>query len=106
MARTLKRLAGPVSISGAAATRYTVPASTTAVIRHMHFDNTTAGALTITVSIGADAAATELFTTFSIAANSVLDHFCLYVLTAAEILQAGASGAITMTVDGEEITLG
>jgi len=106
MARTLKRLAGPLSITGAVATRYTAPASTVGVIRHIHFNNTTAGALTVTVSIGADAAGTELFTAYSIPANSVFDHFCLYVLQPAEILQAGASGVIAMTVDGEEITLG
>ena len=106
MPNTRKRLAGPLSISGAVATRYTVPAGTVAVIRNIHLNNTTAGALTFTISIGADAAGTELFTTKSLAAFDVYDHFGPRTMTAAEVLQAGASGAITMTVDGEESTLG
>jgi len=69
-------------------------------------DNTTAGALTFTMSIGADAAGTELFTAFSVAANSVFDHFCYYVLVAAEILQAGASGVLALTIDGDEYSAG
>lgn len=106
MARTPKRLAGPVSISGAAATKYTVPSVTKTIIRHIHLSNPTGGALTVTVSIGTDAAGTRIFDAYSIAAGAVLDHFCYYVLEAAEVLQAGSSGAVVMTVDGDEITLG
>lgn len=106
MPRLPKRLAGPLSITGAVATRYTVPASTQTIIRHIHVDNTTAGALTFTMSIGADAAGTEIFTAFSVAANSVFDHFCYYVLVAAEILQAGASGVLALTIDGDEYSAG
>ena len=106
MARTPKRLAGPLSITGASATRYTVPALTKTIIRHMHFQNPTGGALTITVSIGADAAGTRLFDAYSLAAGAVLDHFCYYIADAAEVVQAGSSGAVILTMDGDEITLG
>ena len=106
MPRTPKRLAGPLSITGASATRYTTPASTKTILRHLHFSNPTGGALTITASIGADAAGLRLFDAYSLAAGTVLDHFCYYVLEAAEILAANASGAVVMTVDGDEYTLG
>jgi hypothetical protein len=108
MARIAKRLAGPALISDSAATKYTVPALTKTIVRHVHVDNPTANAVTFTMSIGADAAATRLFDAYSIAAGSVLDHFCYYVVDAAEIIQAlaGTSNVMTLTIDGDEIVLG
>jgi len=108
MARTATRLAGPALLSNAAATKFTVPASTTYVIRHIHVQNPTASAATFTCSIGADAAGTRLFDVYSIAAGTVLDHYCYYVLTAAEIFQAfsGTNNVMSLTVDGDSLTLG
>jgi hypothetical protein len=108
MARTPKRLAGPAQVSNAAATKYTVPATTKTIVRHVHVQNPSGSAVTFTMSIGADAAGTRIFDAYSIAAGAVLDHFCYYVLEAAEVIQAlaGTNNILTLTVDGDEITLG
>lgn len=108
MSKTAKRLAGPAQVSNAAATKYTVPAATTTILRHIHVSNTTAGVVTFTMSIGADAAATRIYDAYSIAAGAVLDVWCYYVLTAGEIIQAlaGTNNILTLTLDGDELTLG
>lgn len=103
-----KRFAGPAQVSSAAATKYTVPAGRIATIRHIHVSNPTSSAVTFTMSIGADAAGTRIFDAYSIPANSVLDHFGVYVLSAAELFQAfaGTNNVLTLTVDGEEDLVG
>lgn len=108
MARIALRLAGPAQVSNAAATKYTVPAATKTIVRHVHVQNPSGAAVTFTMSIGADAAAARLFDAYSIAAGAVLDHFCYYVLEAAEIIQAlsGTNNVLTLTIDGDEIVLG
>jgi hypothetical protein len=108
MPRTPKRLHGPALVTNAAATKYTVPAVTKTILRHIHVQNPTASAATFTLSIGTDAAATRVFDGFSIAAGQVLDHFCYYVLEAAEIVQAlsGTANVLVLTIDGDEYTLG
>lgn len=108
MARIAKRLSGPALVTNAAATKYTVPALTKTIIRHVHISNPSAAAVTFTLSIGADAAAVRLFDAYVIAANTVLDHFCYYVVDAAEIVQglAGTNNILTLTIDGDEIILG
>lgn len=108
MARTPKRLAGPAQVSNAAATKYTVPASTKTQVRHIHVQNPSGSAVTFTLSIGADAAGVRIFDAYSIAANSILDHFGIYVLDATEVIQAfaGTNNILTLTIDGDEITLG
>ena len=60
------------------------------------------------MSIGADAAAVRLFDAYSIPANSILDHFCYYIVDAAEIVQklAGTNNILTLTIDGDRIVLG
>jgi hypothetical protein len=108
MARIPTRLAGPALVSNAAATKYTVPALTKTIIRHIHVQNPTGAAVTFTASIGADAAGTRIFDVYSIAAGTVLDHFCYYVLSTTEIFQAfaGTNNVLTLTIDGDEIVLG
>ena len=108
MAKTAKRLAGPAQLSNSAATKYTVPAATKTIVRHIHVQNPSGSAVTFTMSIGTDAAATRIFDAYSIAPGAVLDHFCYYVVDAAEIIQglAGTNNILTLTIDGEEITLG
>jgi hypothetical protein len=56
------------------------------------------------MSIGADAAGVRIFDAYSIAAGAVLDHFCYYVLAAAEVIQAlaGTTNILTLTIDGDE----
>jgi len=108
MAKALKRLAGPGQLTNAAATKYTCPAGTLTLVRHIHVSNPSGGSINFTMSIGADAAGTRIYDAYPIAANGVLDVWCFYVLTAAEVLQAfGATTLVlNLTVDGEEYTLG
>jgi hypothetical protein len=105
--RIAKRMAGPAQVSNAAATKYTVAAGRRGIIRHIHVQNPSGSAVTFTASIGADAAGTRIFDAFSIGANAILDHFCYYVLEAAEILQAfaGTNNILTLTIDGDEDVL-
>lgn len=106
--RAPKRLAGPAQISNAAATKYTVPAGTLTVLRHIHVSNPSGAPATFTLSIGADAVGTRVYDSWSVAAGSELDRWCYYVLAAAEIVQAlsGTNNVMTLTLDGDEITLG
>jgi hypothetical protein len=108
MARIAKRLHGPAQVSNAAATKYTVPAVTKTVIRHIHVQNPSGSAVPFTLSIGADAAATRIFDALSIPAVTPFDHFCYYVVEAAEIVQAfaGTNNILVLTIDGDEIVLG
>ena len=108
MPRIATRLAGPAQVSNAAATKYTVPALTKTIVRHIHVQNPSGSAATFTLSIGADAAGTRLFDAYSIPANSILDHFCYYVLATTEIIQAlsGTNNVLTLTIDGDESVLG
>lgn len=108
MARTPKRLAGPAAVSNSASTKYTVPASTKTIVRHIHVSNTSAGNVNFTASIGTDAAGTRIFDAYPIPASTVLDHWCYYVLEAAEIIQAlgSTTNILVLTIDGDEITLG
>lgn len=108
MPRIAKRLHGPAQVSGAAATKYTVPAVTKTIVRHIHIQNPSGSAVTLTMSIGADAAGVRIFDAFSIGANSIFDHFCYYVLEAAEIIQAfaGTANVLVLTIDGDESVLG
>jgi hypothetical protein len=108
MARTPKRLAGPALVTNAAATKYTVPALTKTIIRSLHVFNGSTSAATFTISIGADAAGTRIYDAISIAAGAELDRPCYYVVDAAEIVQAfsGTNNVLTLTLNGDEITLG
>jgi hypothetical protein len=108
MAKTATRFHGPALVSNAATTKFTVPASTKYVIRHIHVQNPTGSPVTFTASIGADAAGTRIFDAYSIAANSVLDHFGIYIVDAAEVFQAlaGTTNVVTLTIDGDALTAG
>lgn len=114
MARTPKRLTGPALIATGPTTIYTVPALTKTILRHIHIQNPSASPVTYSLSIGADAAGTRLFQAFSIPAaaagvtDSVREHFWYQVMDAAEIVtvSAGTNNVLTITISGDEITLG
>ena len=108
MPRIATRLAGPAQVSNAAATKITVAANEKNIIRHIHVQNPSASAVTFTASIGTDAAGTRIFDAYSIAANSVLDHFCYYILEETEIFQAfaGTNNILVLTIDGDRCVLG
>lgn len=102
------RLSGPALLTNAAATKYTVPAGTMTIVQHLHVENPTALPVTFTMSIGTDAAGTRIYDVYTIGAGQVLDAFCKYVLTAGEIIQAfaGTTNVMTLTLNGQELTLG
>lgn len=91
------RAHGPAQLTGAAATKYTVPAGMRFILRHIHVENP-AAAVTMTASIGADAAATRIFDAYPVGANAVLDFWFYEALAAAEIIQAFASVAAQLVI--------
>lgn len=103
--RTLKRLYGPTLLSNVAATLYTVPASTTAVIRHIHVSNPTGSPVNFTLSIGASAAGTRIWDAQPIPAADVLDHYQDFSLATGEIVQgfAGTASVLNLVIDGYEL---
>lgn len=114
MARIPKRLYGPIAVATGPATVYTVPALTKTIIRQIHVSNPSGSPVTLTLSIGADAAGTRLLSAFSIPAaaagvtNSVQDIFWYQIMDAAEILtlSAGTNNILIITINGDEIVLG
>lgn len=106
MPRTPTRFAGPALVSNAAATKYTVPGSTTALVRSIHVSNPTASPVDFTLSIGTDAAGTRIYDGRAIPADSAVTFWCYHALVAAEIIQAfaGTNNVITLTIDGDAIT--
>jgi hypothetical protein len=106
MADNLKRLSGPLLLTGSAATVYTTPALTTATVRTVHVCNETGTAATFTLSLGADGAGKRLFMAITVPANGVLVLGTNVILAAAEILQAysGTASALTVTISGVEST--
>lgn len=114
MARIPKRLYGPALVATGPATVYTVPALTKTIIRHIHVSNPSASPVTLTMSIGADAAGTRILGAYSIPAaaagvsDSVRDFFFYQIMDAAEILtlSAGTNNILNIVVNGDEIVLG
>lgn len=114
MARIPKRLYGPAQIATGPATVYTVPALTKTIIRQIHLSNPSGSAVTFTLSVGADAAGTRLWQTYSIPAaaagvsDSVRDIFMYLIMDAAEILalSAGTNNILVIVITGDEIVLG
>jgi hypothetical protein len=105
MADTPKRLVGPAHITNTAATVYTTPGSTLAIVRYLHVLNGDAGAVNFTLSIGTDGASTRLFDAYPIAAGGVLDITEMFIpLAAAEIIQAFGSvtNKLVLTIGGAE----
>jgi hypothetical protein len=108
MPRTPKRLAGPAQLTGSAATKYTVPSNTKTILRHIHLYNADTVAQTVTVSIGTDAAGTRILDAYSLAAGAEYDRWVYEVLETTEIIQAfaGTTLKVTITLNGDEYTLG
>ncbi len=107
---TLKKISGPAYLASSATDIYTPAASTIfTVIRHIHFANVTAGAVTFTLYVGAtggSSGGTELFKAYSIAANSTYDWYAApsgLRLASTDFLSglASAGTSITITVMGE-----
>lgn len=104
MATTSKRFSGPAQVSNAAATKYTCPASTVAVVRRIRVSNPSINPVQITMSIGADAAGTRLLDNVPVLPCSGLDIYGPFSLAEAEIIQAFASAnnVLVLEIDGTE----
>ena len=74
--------------------------------QNIHISNPSASAVTFTLSIGADAAATRLYGAFSVSAGQVIDQFVKWVVDAAEIVtvSAGTNNVLVLVIDGVEST--
>jgi hypothetical protein len=109
---------GPVALSNTLTTNILNPGTTTGgvgmpatstncyfVLRHIRLVNKTAGAVTVTMYIGATGANTAgtefLGTALSIAANSFLDWYGVLTLDVADFLVGGASAATSITFEAE-----
>lgn len=80
------------------------------VIRQLHIVNKTGSAATFTLYLGAtgaNAAGTELFVAYSVAANSYFDWYCCLKMTSSDFLVGGAGTgtALTITGMGEQIVV-
>lgn len=108
MPRIATRLDGPSQLTTTAATLFTVASAEKNIVRHIHLSNPSSSAVAVTLSIGTDAAGTRIFDAFPIGPGQVFDHFCMYVLDAAEIMQgfADTASALVCTIDGERAVLG
>ena len=106
MVDTAKRLYGPAQLAGAAATLYTVPGATTALLRYIRITNTTANDRTVTLSVGADAPGTRIFNGITVPANGAMDWSGFIPLTTGETIQGSSSAAASLTVivSGVEVT--
>src|SRR5678816_2467060 len=98
-----KRVYGPAQLAGAAAVLYTVPAGFVFLVRQIHYSNPSAGAVDVTTSIGADAAATRLVDGYPIPADSIYDWFGYLPLAAGEDIRgwAGAAATVDCFISGD-----
>jgi hypothetical protein len=109
MPKINSRIVGPALVATGPTTVYTVPASTRAVIRRIHVYNPSGSAVTFTMSIGADAAATRIYDARSIAAAAAgvttnqLDDYGPYSLEAATTIQvaAGTNNVLNIVIDAD-----
>lgn len=108
MADTAKRLVGPLLLNSTSTTLYTVPASTTTILRNIHVFNTNAGNLySFNLAVGAaNTVANCFYYQYPIAPNMAVDWSGFMVLAAGETLQALGSAATQMSivVSGIEVT--
>lgn len=106
MARTPTMIVPPALVSNAAATKYTVPGATTALVRAIHVSNPTASVVDFTLSIGTDAAGTRIYDGYPFPADTAKTFWCYHAVAAAEIIQAfaGTNNVITLTIDADLIT--
>lgn len=104
MADVAKRAYGPAQPGTTAATVYTAPASTTFTMKQIHATNGSSSSATLTVSIGADAAATRLLNAISVPANGTFTLDVWIPVNATEVVQMaqGTASALTVTMSGVE----
>jgi hypothetical protein len=101
---TLKRFYGPAQLGNTAALLYTCPASTVAVVRHVHVSNPSGAPVNFSLAIGSNTADKRLWDATPIPASDLLDHYQDFTLIEGEILQgfAGSAATLNLTIDGYE----
>lgn len=117
MAFTQKRLAGPAQLTASSAVYYTVPQSTSTIVKQIVLANTTAAAKTVTVRLKtanvAETSADDILSSMTIGANETVAFNCSLVMnnngsapsaTTSDQLTALASSAtsVNMAVFGVE----
>jgi hypothetical protein len=115
MAITQKRLCGPSMLTASTATYYTVPSSTTTIVKQILLTNTTSSAKTATVRLlpsGVNETATpnwvDILSSVTLAANETMAFNCSMVMNytggAGDEIKAlaSAAGAVNLTVFGIE----
>lgn len=91
------------------AAQYTCPAASAVIVRHVVFNNTTAGAVTVTAEVvpngGSAGAAAQIMSAVSIAANTpyVSPEFSGIVLNAGDTIQCFASAATSISMNASGI---
>lgn len=107
MTDTAVRLIGPLTLTDAPATLYTVPVGTTTVLRHAVFTKESTGIAEVTMSFGVDGATTRVIAGAPLFGDGgILDWSGFQVLEAGEVIQAYASvdAVVNLVVSGVEIT--
>jgi hypothetical protein len=97
---------GPLALTNAPVTIYTVPVATVLTLRSVHISNEGATPEQFTLSIGADVAGARLYRAVEIPGNGAFDWSGFMPIFAGEILEAFASvsGQLTITIGGVETT--
>jgi hypothetical protein len=100
MAATPKKLYRG-TLGTTSSTLYTVPTNTTAIIKHLAIANTSASAVTVTLSFGGVTYVNAL----SIAPNTVQNVDLTMIMSASESItaSAGTTSAATLHISGVEV---
>lgn len=113
MSKVVVNMAATAALAtGAAGTKYTVPAGRLGILKHIRVQNPSGSSVAFTMSLGADAAGTRIYDAFLLTAagtpGAIEDRFVYFVLAAGEVIQAfaGTNNILTLTLDGEEVILG
>lgn len=104
MATTSKTLFRGAATTTVTTLLYTVPASTTTVITNIAVTNTSTSQQTFTLSIGTSGSEVALHTATTIDPNTTTYIDCKQVLTAAQVIDGGASAtSVNFHIAGVEI---
>ena len=102
VSKTLFRGAATTSVT---TLLYTVPSLTTTVITNIAVTNTSSSSQTFSLSLGTAASEVVLHSTTSIDASSTVYIDCKQVLTAAQVIDGGASATtVNFHIAGVEIS--
>lgn len=103
MADTASRIFGPALLGNSTAVLFTATAPT--VVKRLHFCNTTASEVTVTVGVFASAAVTEaasgrVLSGVPVTGNDVLDFETWLPLATGEVIRGHASATSSITAFG------